>query len=54
MDEFNNEMGQKTAEKLSAKGAWTIQDLEREGLDALRGKKLSVLNPGLNIPKEPL
>lgn len=54
MDEFNNGMGQKTAENLSAKGAWTVQDLEREGLDALRGKKLSVLNPGLNIPKEPL
>lgn len=54
MDEFHNGMGQKAAEKLSAKGSWTIQELEREGLDALRSKKLSVLNPGLNIPKEHL
>ncbi len=54
MDDFNNKAGQNSAEKLSAKGAWTIQDLEREGLDALRSKGLSVLNPGLNIPREPL
>lgn len=54
MDDLNNQAGQNAAEKLSAKGAWTIQDLEREGLEALRNRKLSVLNPGLNIPKEPL
>jgi hypothetical protein len=54
MDEFNNGMGQRAAEKLSAKGAWTQRDLEAEGLESLRDKKLSVLNPGLKIPKEPL
>ena len=54
MDELNNEMGQMAARSLSAKGEWSIPDLEREGLKALKKKKLRVLNPGLTVPEEVL
>ncbi len=54
MDEMNNEMGQTAAQSLSTKGEWGVQDLERVGLEALRKKKLRVLNPGLGVPEEVL
>jgi hypothetical protein len=53
MDDFNNSAGREAAQKLGDSKDWDITDLEKEGLKQLREQGLSVLKPGLEIPKEP-
>ncbi|MFN7904357.1 MAG: DUF6973 domain-containing protein [Pseudobdellovibrionaceae bacterium] len=53
MDQFNNEKGASSAQSLISNKKWSIENLEKSGLDSLRSKDLKVLNPGLKIPEVP-
>ena len=49
MDIFNNKSGRDSAETLIKDKKWSLKNLEREGLQALKLKKLKVLQPSLKI-----
>lgn len=53
MDQFNNEKGIQSAQKLILNKNWSVENLEKLGLDFLRSKNLKVLRPGLKIPEVP-
>lgn len=53
MDQFNNEKGSSSAQSLISNKKWSIENLEKSGLDSLRSKDLKVLSPGLKIPEVP-
>jgi len=53
MDQFNNEKGSSSAQTLISDNNWSIENLEKSGLDSLKSKSLKVLNPGLKIPEVP-
>lgn len=53
MDQFNNEKGASSAQNLISNKKWSIESLEKSGLDSLKLKSLKVLSPGLKIPEVP-
>ncbi len=53
MDQFNNGKGASSAQSLISNKKWSIENLEKSGLDSLRSKDLKVLSPGLKIPEVP-
>ena len=53
MDLANNRGGILAAQKMLKSNIYNLKDIEKEALDQLRNKKMSVLKPGLEIPKEP-
>ena len=52
MDLANNRGGILTAQKMIKNKTYTSLNLVQEALDQLRNKKMSVLKPGLEIPKD--
>lgn len=53
MDQFNNEKGSASAQNLILNKKWSLENLEKDGLDSLKSKSLKVLSPGLKIPEVP-
>jgi hypothetical protein len=53
MDQYNNKKGISTAQDLISNKKWSMENLEKAGLDSLRSKDLKVLSPGLKIPEVP-
>lgn len=53
MDQFNNEKGISSTQNLLQNKKWSIENLEKSGLDLLRSKNLKFINPGLKIPEVP-
>lgn len=53
MDQFNNDKGISSAQNLISNKNWSLENLEKTGLDLLRSKNLDVLKPGLKIPEAP-
>jgi hypothetical protein len=53
MDLFNNDKGISSAQNLIINNTWSLENLEKTGLDLLRSKNLNVLKPGLKIPEAP-
>lgn len=53
MDFANNQSGIIAAQKMLKNKSYTFNKIENEALEQLRNKKLNILKPGLEIPKEP-
>lgn len=53
MDTANNRAGILAAQNLLSDKSFDLKKLEQTALDALRERRMIVLNPGLPIPKEP-
>lgn len=52
MDLANNQSGILAAQKMLKNKSYTLNKIENEALEQLRNKKLNILRPGLEIPKE--
>lgn len=53
MDHANNQSGIKAAQIMLKNKSYTFNNIKTEALEQLRNKKLNILKPGLEIPKEP-
>lgn len=53
MDLANNRGGILAAQRMLKNKSYNLKEIEKEALNQLRNKKMSVLKPGLEIPKEP-
>jgi hypothetical protein len=49
MDKFNNEKFASSAQNPISNKNWSLENLEKSGLDSLRSKDLKVPSPGLKI-----
>lgn len=52
MDLANNQSGILAAQKMLKNRSYNLNKIENEALEQLRNKKLNILRPGLEIPKE--